>query len=148
MSDTRKKGRDLATLEAIATDPWNAILCDLPERASSALYLAIAEAAGSLYVTPKKDLHMPAALSHMGAAELVNLLRLRWQDADNAADTARLQEAWRAPAFSRDTFAADMWTSAYLPIPVNAEPDLLIEARHLANAAVISSSITARIMDR
>ena len=66
--------------------------------------------------------------------------------ADDRHETAVYQldqiaerEAWQASAFSRETIETDPWTAVYLPIPENADLDLLREARAMARELQLST---------
>jgi hypothetical protein len=67
-------------------------------------------------------------------------------DEDNSGQWAleekEIEEAWRQPAFSRETIETDRWTAVYLPTPENATRELLeyahgsaVELQHYANPA-------------
>jgi hypothetical protein len=67
---------------------------------------------------------------------------------------ARAEEraAWQAPAFSKETIAADPWTAVYLPIPEKANLGLLTEAhnwaRDLARYAEGNGAFSQPLVDR
>jgi hypothetical protein len=128
---------DSLTLDAIRQDPWNAVKMDIPDDADIELLGEIARTARELRVDAEG--RAEAAQSAQNDEE-----RERWVERAEAADfrfdeaslklaEARAQEAWRAPAFSYETIHADAWTAVHLPIPEQAEPELLAYARNWAS---------------
>src|SRR5207245_2199530 len=57
----------------------------------------------------------------------------RFEDAALKHYDAVARVGWEAPAFSRETIAADPWTAVYLPIPERADAGLLAAARSWAS---------------
>jgi hypothetical protein len=132
-----------ATIEA---DPWTAVYLPVPERADQWLLLKAHDAArqceemiergpGSGPQLPQgnddaEDNRQRAAAR---AAELSQRLEAALEGGRMPSPyrpDEQDRKVWAEPAFSRDTIAADPWTAVYLPIPDEAEPELLADARN------------------
>jgi hypothetical protein len=134
---SRAAAAETLTVEAIRQDPWNAVRLDIPEDVSIELLQKISSTARELrgYSEGRTE----AARDELKGEEVE-----RWAERAEAADfrlddaslklaEARAQEAWRAPAFSYQTIQTDPWTAVHLPIPEQAEPELLAFARNWAS---------------
>jgi hypothetical protein len=132
----RTTAAETLTLEAIRRDPWNAVRLDIPEDASIELLHNVSSAARELrgYAERRADAAQDARIPEEVErwAELAEAADFRLDDASLKLAEARAQEAWRAPAFSYPTIQADAWTAVHLPIPEQAEPELLAYARNWA----------------
>jgi hypothetical protein len=121
------------TAERIALDPWSAVTAPIPEDASLDLLGLIQDSAARLkeHAFQRGD----AALNDEDADHWFNLgyaAETRFEIAGLKLDEVAAREAWRAPAFSRATIAAEPWTAVYLPIPEGADAELLTVARNCA----------------
>jgi hypothetical protein len=128
---------DTLSFDAMRKDPWNAVRLDIPDDASIELLGQISQTARELRVYAEGRAEAAQDAGNLKETE-------RWVERAEAADfrlddasvklaEARAQEAWRAPAFSYETISADAWTAVHLPIPEQAEPELLAYARNWAS---------------
>jgi hypothetical protein len=133
---SRSATAETLTVEAIRQDPWNAVTLDLPKDASIDLLQNIASTARELrsYAEGRAEAARDGPNSEEVErwAERAEAADFRFDDASLKLAEIRAQEAWQAPAFSYQTIQADPWTAVHLPIPEQAEPELLAYARNWA----------------
>ena len=115
--------KEVMTPEAIAREPWNAVDLDIPKDASRELLSLVAATAYELRGAKRPgDENLPEE-------ELFDHAGERHKEAVDAMRMLDMREAAAAPEFSHETIAADWWTAVYLPIPRDADPELLELAR-------------------
>jgi hypothetical protein len=130
-----------ATAQRIADDPWSAVTAPIPEGASLDLLHLIAETAQQLqeYASARGDAASnPNSFGQLSDEaehwfDLADAAGSRFEDAALKHYDAVARVGWEAPAFSRETIAADPWTAVYLPVPERADAGLLAAARSWAS---------------
>jgi hypothetical protein len=133
---SRGAASETLTVEAIRQDPWNAVRLDIPDNADLELLQNITTTARELrgYAEGRaeaaRDGPNPEEVERW--AKRAEAADFRFDEASLKLAEARAQEAWRTPAFSYETIQADPWTAVHLPIPEQAEPELLAFARNWA----------------
>jgi hypothetical protein len=130
----RAEPAETLTLEAIRQEPWNAVNLEVPKDASMELLGNVAHTAWQLRSGAEERARAagsPEDREHW--QELAGAAADRFDEVVLKHFEARLQEAWQAPSFSRATIDTDPWTAVHLPIPEQAEPALLADARNWAS---------------
>jgi hypothetical protein len=135
------------TIAAIRANKWAAVDMPIPERADPLLLDQASFAAFDCFnerepppgASPKAWAERRAAAAERvkELEELGDRMDAVWDTLDRperkdlraAIDHAEAVRAWQASAFDFDTINADPWTAIYLPIPEDAEHDLLEHAR-------------------
>jgi hypothetical protein len=121
------------TIEAIEQNPWHAVARDLNPWPSAELSAAVVKATDDLAERATKwGDRTDNPEERKGWHELAELAQVQGEAAGLAHDKTMARAAWREPEFSRATIEADPWTAVHLPIPENAEPQLLAHARNWA----------------
>jgi hypothetical protein len=122
------------TAEDIEQNSWFAVAFDLPRGASAELAAATVRAAedmGERATAWGNRASDPAEAERW--LDLAELADTRAENAALAHHIAVARTAWQEPEFSRATIDTDPWTAVYLPVPAEAEPELLSSARSWAN---------------
>lgn len=148
---SRTTAAETLTPEAIRRDPWNAVRLDIPEDASIELLHNISITARELRSFAEdragaaQEARNPEEVERW--AELAEAADFRVDDASLKLAEGRAQEAWKAPAFSYETIRADAWTAVRLPVPEQAEPELLAYARDWASDLGRYAEIGKRVQE-
>ena len=132
------------TLGAIRADKWAAVDLPIPgdadplllDQASFAAFDCFNERQPPAGVTPEAWEQRRAAAGER-VKELADrmeplfdaLPRRDRKELMSSLDHGDAVRAWQQPVFSRETIAADQWTAVYLPIPKDADRELLEHAR-------------------
>ena len=131
VEEGQQNDREPMTIEAIERNSWNAVALDLPPDASRELLTLVATTADRFRETLLANGHEAATQESHGDWSDYEAADARCDEAWLELQRRDMREAAAAPEFSRQTIAADWWTTVYLPIPEGADPALLAHARQV-----------------